>query len=90
MVLGLLLDAQDTLQARSHSHGTGDAWFHFFESNRVEAALIGLAISVLARLLGVWVGKTPKGKLGQGVLYFLVAVALTIVAPVLLIRTDSL
>jgi hypothetical protein len=47
----------------------GDAWFHFFESNPVEAALIGLGISVLAGLLGVWVGKSPKGKLGKGVLY---------------------
>ena len=81
----LLLAAQASPQARGwHHSGTGHAWDQFFLRNPVEAALIGLGISLLAGLLGVWLGKTPVGKFGKGVLYFVVCVALLVVAPVML------
>jgi hypothetical protein len=69
VVPGLLLAAQDTLQARGyHGHGHGSAvreWELFFERHTVQAALIGLGISLLAGLLGV--GREDTGaEAGQG------------------------
>ena len=88
MVPGLLLAAQDTLQARGyHGHGHGSAgreWELFFERHTVQAALIGLGISLLAGLLGV--GREDTGaEAGQGVLYFVVCAALFIVLPAVMV-----
>ena len=82
-MLGSLLAAQETLQAR-HGGGPTIGDFLYRHFSRGEAALIGLGISLLAGLLGVWVGKTPIGKLGKGVLYFSVAAVLLILLPLLI------
>jgi hypothetical protein len=82
VVLGMLLAAHDTPQASRGGRSIGDFLFQYLSPD--QAALIGLGLSLLVGLLGVWAGKTPMGKLGKGALYFLVAVAVLVVAPVLI------